>query len=775
MGGSIDGTMTRGPMMFWKYEPGWQPNVEVVIANVGDTPVRNPRVIVNDRRDWRTLQAIVDEATRGCTTDAERARGIWEFVRQGVFNAYPSSDEAGQAVRMFNDYGFGFCSEMTKVLGELWQAAGLESRMAVWKPYHTAPEVRYDGGWHYLDASFKAILLDWDGQTGASGARAVEDPALVRRSMAQGLVRGPEQDAVRRQFYAATFVPPVGVPHWAHSPADAPDWELLPGASMAWRWSHVGKHYSTYQNAFPERSDPNLFANGELVYEPALGSAAGRLGIVDAANLAPPQGRGLQPARGGQPVSATWKLALPWPLVGGRIEADLAAAGGLGVSRDGRNFTALTSGSSPSASLDEWLSPGTSQSADRAIWLRVESGGAINRLLISLDVQMNLLALPELELGNNRVAYRDDSAGARRLQIAQRWIERTGWTPPAAPRPVSPIGGSDAGSTGLTFTWQPPASPDGLARYQFELYDRADLKWTLSPWFERFSDEPRWQLPEPGILQPDATYSWRVRAQSTPSVWGPWSEPAAFRAVQPARPHDLSLAPVGAGYHLRWRAGEGGSQPVRYRLYGSFERGFSLHEAPYEALLGGGAVRTEAEYQQATAQTDPWSTAIWPGNYVATVDGSDVPVIGPDALPGGNKFYWRVVAEDADGNRSAPSECLALPQPVIGSVAPTALAAGQALDYEPVLVSSLGRLTTLGSGLWAFWDAMHPSWSIASGPAGLSIEPDSGRLTGRLPNGRHRITIEARVEWLEPDQDKWPNLPRHQAVAQQTLDLQVGP
>ncbi len=775
LGGNVDGVMTRGPMMFWKYQQGWQPNVEVVIANDGDTPVRNPRVIVNDQRDWLTLQGLVAEATRGCTTEAERARGIWEFVRTRVFNAYPSSDEARQAWRMFGCYGFGFCSEMTPVLGELWQAAGLESRMAVWKPYHTAPEVRYDGEWHYLDASFKAILLDWDGQA-ASAARAVVDPALVRRSMAQGLARSTEQDAVRRQFYAAVFVPPVGVAHWPQAPADAPDWELLPGASMAWRWSHVGKHYSVYKNAFPEQSDPNLFANGEFLYEPDLGTAAGRLGIVNASNLAPPQGRGLAPARGGQPLAATWKLALPWPLVGGRIEAEPARpGGGLKISRDGANFTALpAAGAGLSASLDGWLSPGTSQAADRTLWVRVESAGEITRLRLRLDVQLNLLALPELELGPNRVEYRDDSSGARRVTIAQRWVERTAWTPPAAPQTLAPVGGNAAGGTGLTFTWRPPASPDGLARYQFELYDRADLKWTLSPSFERFSDEPRWQLPEAGMLQPDTVYYWRVRAQSAKGVWGPWSEAANFRVVQPARPFDLRLAPVGESYHLQWRAGEGGSRPVRYRLYGSIERGFTLHDEPYAALLGGGAVSSEAEYKQVTAQADPWRTETWPGNFVTTVDGSDVSVVGPDAVAGGNTFHWRVVAEDANGNRSAPSECLGLPQPVIASAPPATLGAGQALDYAPVLVTSRGRLTTIGPGMWAFWDAMHPTWSLPAGPAGLSIEPGTGRLTGRPSNGRHRITIEAKVVWLEADQERWPNLPRHEAVVRQTFELQVG-
>ncbi len=317
LGGNVDGVMTRGPMMFWKYQQGWQPNVEVVIANDGDTPVRNPRVIVNAQRDWLTLQGLVAEATRGCTTEAERARGIWEFVRTRVFNAYPSSDEARQAWRMFGCYGFGFCSEMTPVLGELWQAAGLESRMAVWKPYHTAPEVRYDGEWHYLDASFKAILLDWDGQA-ASAARAVVDPALVRRSMAQGLARSTEQTCGGRS--STRFVRRSA----SRTGRKRQPMRRTGNSCPARRWPGAGAcREHTRSTRTPFRSSPirTCFANGEFLVRPT--SARRRtVGIVNASNLAPLAGPGLAPAGGtAGPRPGSW---VAMAAVGGRNRAEPA-------------------------------------------------------------------------------------------------------------------------------------------------------------------------------------------------------------------------------------------------------------------------------------------------------------------------------------------------------------------------------------------------------------------------------------------------------------------
>ena len=55
-------------------------NLEVTIENLGSAPVVDPRITVNDRYDWYTLDSLVKEITRGCRTDREKAMAIFRFV-----------------------------------------------------------------------------------------------------------------------------------------------------------------------------------------------------------------------------------------------------------------------------------------------------------------------------------------------------------------------------------------------------------------------------------------------------------------------------------------------------------------------------------------------------------------------------------------------------------------------------------------------------------------------------------------------------------------------
>jgi len=63
-------------------------NIEITIENLGSGCVVNPRISVNDRFDWYDLNSIAEEATRGCTTDREKALAIWEWI---LFKRYQLS------------------------------------------------------------------------------------------------------------------------------------------------------------------------------------------------------------------------------------------------------------------------------------------------------------------------------------------------------------------------------------------------------------------------------------------------------------------------------------------------------------------------------------------------------------------------------------------------------------------------------------------------------------------------------------------------------------
>jgi len=52
-------------------------NLEITIENVGGTPVENPRLTVNGRYNWYTLEDLAAEITEGCTSEKEKAMAIF--------------------------------------------------------------------------------------------------------------------------------------------------------------------------------------------------------------------------------------------------------------------------------------------------------------------------------------------------------------------------------------------------------------------------------------------------------------------------------------------------------------------------------------------------------------------------------------------------------------------------------------------------------------------------------------------------------------------------
>ena len=85
--GTVDGVMTRMPISYTAYHQGWQPNRFLRLENIGEKDVGNPWITVNGKRNWHTLNDIVNEAIAGCTTDEEKARVLWEYQRTHRFHA----------------------------------------------------------------------------------------------------------------------------------------------------------------------------------------------------------------------------------------------------------------------------------------------------------------------------------------------------------------------------------------------------------------------------------------------------------------------------------------------------------------------------------------------------------------------------------------------------------------------------------------------------------------------------------------------------------------
>jgi len=119
------------------------------------------------------------------------------------------------------------------------------------------------------------------------------------------------------------------------------------------------------------------------------------------------------------------------------------------------------------------------------------------------------------------------------LTVALLLLTAAASRPPApAPGPIYPTAGSETEGKSSLFRWVPPVDPDGepIADYHWQLSDQPDMRWSLSPSFGRLiSRTPRngkaqYALPYVGMLAPDHTYYWRVRARDAAGLWEAWSE-----------------------------------------------------------------------------------------------------------------------------------------------------------------------------------------------------------------------------------------------------------
>jgi hypothetical protein len=363
-----------------------------------------------------------------------------------------------------------------------------------------------------------------------------------------------------------------------------------------------------------------------------------------------------------------------------------------------------------------------------------------------------------MAVGKNSFAYTDQSAGERRVRITHEWVERSASKPPGAPpEPVSPRDGGESDGTDLVFEWKPALDPDGdaIADYHFELSSRPDMKWPLSMSFAKLiartadAGKAQYTLAAPGQLNPDREYYWHVRAQDNKGIWGPWSRTWKFTPRGPAVPLDVAIEydeNRNSGL-LRWTANPQGRRPVSYRIYASDEKGFSASDEPCRVTTG-------------ISKDLP---SPFPANFLAETDATEMRVIGPGAMPGANKAFYRVVAVDRAGKRSGPSEYAEAPRPVIFSAPPGKAKKGADYAYDVAVIRSLGDLRTRvvdGRETMSFWNIEKPRFRLERGPKWLQIDEATGRMRGKAEGaGPVDVTVAVTLERpeyrLREDDLKW--------------------
>jgi Putative Ig domain len=726
-GGTVDGECCRTPMgcginREGVIEQSWQSNRAVRMENVGQTDLINPW-LSNGRNNFRTLDEIVASAVTPGMSDKEKAMALWFQQVSHRFHRGGYGANLGDPVQVFNIYGHNVCGNDALIMGAYWQKVGLKSA-PVRLVSHAIAQVAYDGGWHVMDGDLDGFFLLRDNETLASDRELARDHDLIKRAHTYGITLAD----TRRldESYAAMFVceePVTG--DRASQPKSTMNMTLRPGEALVWRWGHLTPAKYSWRSS--EQPDyPDTVCDGLWEYRPDFSNDLWRKGATKIENIV--SGPDGLRAEEGKTGTIIWTMRIPYIFVGGRFEEEGNGAV-LEVSQDGKKWVDARD------KVEYWFFTNWGpQRFDYQLRCQLSGAARLKRLAMINDLQMALLALPEMIVGENKFAYTDQSPGERKVRITHEWVERAARRPPR-PDVVYPPDAGQAEGTDLVFRWSVPQEAEGeeIVDYHFVLADRADMKWPLSTNFykliSRTADKgkPQYRLPSAGLLTPDKQYYWHVRAKDKKGVWGPWSKTWSFTPRGPAYPLDATLdfdRDKGVG-SLKWKANPLGRRPVKYRVYGSDEKGFSVSNVPYTVSVG---ISKELSSQ-------------FPANFIGETATTELPVLGSEViLPAANKTYYRVVAVDAKGKWSGPSDYAVAPRPVIYSKPTLQAKVGAGYRGQVSANRSLGDLRKHNPEVANFWDIEHPKYAL-KGPSWLKLEADTGALSG-TPDAAGKFEVE---------------------------------
>ena len=760
MGGRLDGEMTRDPVGYWGYDQFWESNHYVRMENVGDVPVVNPWLRRIDRPDTRSLQSIVNFVVRSSMSDEEKAHRLWAFEIQNRFHATTGDDEVNDVVKRFNCYGYTLCYNESVNLSDLWRTAGLKVRRG-YPNGHSTAEVFYDGAWHFYDSDEDSICLMPDNKTVASEEQIVADHWLMKRTHIYGPL---EDDDPREDESSAALFSYEGVREGEHASKTYHhmDFTLRPGEAITWAWNAGNRYHAMpYEpgDLMLNNKRWRLMANvmdGELTYAADLTQASTlkyfqTQGVEIRADG--PFGRGLYAV--GEKASLTVPVNSAYPVVGGRLELDIGhrspQSGQVKVSisfDNGQTWKEVwTSRTGEYArmyiDLNEFFP--LAEPARYHYLLRFDltphspdPGVCLKGFYLRSTLQMARLALPGLSLGENEFVYTDQSSPERRVKITHSWSECNASVAPGVPAPaLYPPDGGQARGTHITFRWQPPAGGAHAADYEFQLSEYPDVRFPLSSNFEKLISRTEnrgtatYELSSTGLLNPGQTYYWRVRTRSDEGVWGAWSKVFSFSAQAPAVPVNVTARydPASRSVELSWETGSGGSVPIRYRIFGSAERGFTPHDTPYTYNAGADGMKTALANLLTESRGSARSLRLPPNLW---------------------RPYYRVVAVDSEGRESGPSGQGELVHPLIRS---EALPMAKASEYYQASIdvsASIGDLVSIDlpngeSYNMRFRNGDHLAFDLAGAPPGLTISHDTGIIAGYLPAraaGKYELLIK---------------------------------
>jgi len=726
----------------------FQNNVSLTIENIGDVPVINPRIVINDRGNWYTFDSLLAEFTRGAATDQEKAYFIWQRMRENLYHQTPlyGDAEPHDPVRLFNIFGFNLCDDAGNAGCSLFFHAGLTGSKNRALHGHVQCEAFVDGRFQFLDVDMDCFYLDRENEYPVGGEQVARDHDLARRE----LNYGPVVDRFVSSDLPAALFGRDDRRYDARWRGHEIAYTLRPGERVVFRWDNIGKYPA--ENAERARR-PRYFGNSRFIFRPRLSPEVVRSEAFATKDLLPPRPTDASGTRllGSSPDAVlVYQIKVPYTICGGTVRAELSGAAAddgfaIALSLDGRTWKKLwqKQGAGRHAavvSLDEALDVHRKPAKYR-YFIRVglrSAGSRPSAGLCSLEIETDVLAapvaLPRLRVGSNRIVYWDATEGPHRVRVTHEWRESDAVRPLVpVQRPVHPEPGAEVRQSIVRFSWP---TVEGAERYHLQVSRRPDFAYPYRTSFDVIIPMTQWSVPYTGLFSPDVTYYWRLRCRDRWGVWGPWSSPWAFTWRGPCVPVGLHYERRGRTLTLRWQPNPRGERPVKYEVYGSDEKGFSIHKTEHE-VPGRGKVA---------------------GNLLGETAETSMVVVSPTATAeNANRAFYRVVAIDAHGTASGCSDYCEMPHPFIYSRPVAEARVGRPYRYRLKSLRSLGDYQCRQDPAskekkyaYRYWDVERNEFRLLNAPSWLKMEAKSGLLSGTPgPNdtGKSLVVVEVRSQF----------------------------
>lgn len=418
------------------------------ITNLGDANLVNPKVLTDGVPgqdpviDMSSLQGIVTSlfaAYPTATTDAQKTFLLWDWLHKATYHWYdaqnPNIQDQPDIVSLLNNYGYMRCFNQTRLLADLFQTAGYQTR--TWDINgHAVPEVSYGGAWHVYDTDQEKFFVGPDGVTVLGLQDLTANPHSIFLDTNPGGVATGYTAQYLANLYATTsdnkalgnVYPPA-----EHSLGIT----LRKNEALNQNWTNVGKYHDNYLHG----GAPLSLTDGDIVYTPDLTLASYAAGVASKTNVAQDgQAPNLHAQTAGTSSSVIYRVTSPNTLVGGILNAQTYRATSsdaltISFSLDGSTwgspiYTQSTLGyDNPQLDLSSLLTNGTLPE-EYQYYLKFEwtaassaTGAGLSAFQLDSQFQQALYAIPPLHSGTTTVTYTDQSGThpAGDVQIAYGW------------------------------------------------------------------------------------------------------------------------------------------------------------------------------------------------------------------------------------------------------------------------------------------------------------------------------------------------------------------